>query len=147
MLKGLDPVLNADLLYILRAMGHGDELVIADANFPALTTARRLIRIDGVDGPRALRAVLSIMPLDDFVESPCLRMQVVDDPEAEPPVCRIYQGLIDEATGGSVMLARLERFDFYARAKAAAAVVQTGETRLYGNLILIKGIIRPTALN
>lgn len=143
MLRGLDPVLSADLLYVLRAMGHGDEVVIADANFPAMTMARRLIRLDGVDGPRALSAILSVMPLDDFTDSPCARMQVVDDRDAVPEVCRIYQSLLDEVDGAPVGLASVERLAFYERAKAASAVVQTGELRLYGNLILRKGVIRP----
>jgi L-fucose mutarotase len=143
MLKGLDPVLNADLLYVLRSMGHGDELVVADANFPALTMGRRMVPLDGVDGPRVLRAILSVMPLDDFTEAPCIRMQVVDDPDAEPEICRIYQGIIDEASGARIRLASLERSAFYERARAGFAVIRTGETRLYGNLIIIKGVIRP----
>lgn len=128
MLKGLDPVLGADLLYVLRSMGHGDEVVVADANFPALTMGRRVVHLDGVDGPRAVGAILSVLPLDDFTEAPCIRMQVVDDPDAEPEVCRIYQAIIDRATGARVRLASLERFAFYERARAAFAVAQTGET-------------------
>lgn len=144
MLKGIDPLLNADLLYALRAMGHGDELVLADTNFPATTVARRLIRLDGAEGPRALEAVLSVMPLDDFVPSPCHRIEVVGDPEAEPPVCKEYQQVIDRAEGGRFVLGRIERFAFYERARAAFAVVQTGERRLYGCVLLTKGVIRPT---
>ena len=143
MLKGLDPVLSADLLYVLRAMGHGDEVVIADANFPATSMGRRVVRLDGVDGPRTLRAILSVMPLDDFTDSPCLRMLVVDDPHAEPEICQIYQTVIDREGSPSVRLKGLERVAFYERAKAAFAIVQTGELRLYGNLMLVKGIIRP----
>ena len=91
MLKGLDPLLGADLLQVLRAMGHGDDLVIADANFPATTMGRRLVRLDGVAAPRALEAVLSVMPLDDFVAEPCGRIEVVGDPAAVPEVCREFQ--------------------------------------------------------
>ena len=143
MLKGLDPLLNADLLHVLRAMGHGDDLVIADANFPATTMARRLVRLDGVLAPRALEAVLSVMPLDDFVDEPCGRIEVVGDPDAEPAVCREFQKIIDRAEAGRCKLARIERFAFYARAREAFAVVQTGETRLYGCVLLKMGVIRP----
>lgn len=142
MLKGLDPLLTPDLLHALRAMGHGDELVIADANFPGASIARRLIRVDGCDGPALARAVLSVMPLDDFADAACFRMQVVDDPEAVPDVCAIYERLIQQAEGDGFRLASLERFAFYERARAAFAVVQSGEVRLYGNLILKKGVIR-----
>ena len=143
MLKGLDPLLNADLLHVLRAMGHGDELVIVDANFPATTTGRRLVRMDGVSATRALVAILSVMPLDDFVDEPCARMAVVGDPDAEPAVCKEFQEIIDRAEGGRFQLARIERFAFYERARAAFAVVQTGETRLYGCVLLKMGVIRP----
>ncbi|MGH6913913.1 MAG: RbsD/FucU family protein, partial [Geminicoccales bacterium] len=88
MLKSLDPLLGADLLHVLRSMGHGDDLVIADANFPAATMGKRLVRLDGVLAPRALEAVLSVMPLDDFVEDPCARIEVVGDPDAVPEVCK-----------------------------------------------------------
>ena len=95
MLKGLDPLLNADLLHVLRSMGHGDELVIVDANFPAAAMGRRVVRMDGVSATRALEAVLSVMPLDDFVDEPCARMQVVDDPDAVPEICQEFQTIID----------------------------------------------------
>ena len=143
MLKGLDPLLNADLLHVLRAMGHGDDLVIADANFPATTMARRLVRMDGVDAPRVLEAVLSVMPLDDFVDEPCGRIEVVGDPDAVPEVCQEFQKIIDRAEGGKFQLARIERFAFYERAREAFAVVQTGETRLYGCVLLKMGVVRP----
>ena len=144
MLKGLDPLLNADLLHVLRAMGHGDELVIVDANFPATTMGRRLVRMDGVSATRALEAILSVMPLDDFVDEPCARMEVVGDPDAVPEVCKAFQQIIDRAEGGRFQLARIERFAFYERARAAFALVQTGETRLYGNVLLKMGVVRPT---
>ena len=143
MLKGLDPLLNADLLQVLRAMGHGDDLVIADANFPATTMARRLVRMDGVDAPRVLEAVLSVMPLDDFVDEPCARMQVVDNPDAVPEICKEFQAIIDRAEGGRFRLAAIERFAFYERARQAFALVRTGETRLYGNVLLKMGVVRP----
>ena len=145
MLKGLDPLLNADLLHALRAMGHGDEIAVVDANFPAVTMAKRLIRLDGVDALRAVAAILTLLPLDDFIEHPASRMQVVGDPKAVPPVCREFQKLVDRAAGKPLPLAAIERHAFYERVKACYAVVATGETRLYGNLILTKGVIRPTA--
>ena len=143
MLKGLDPLLSADLLHVLRAMGHGDELAIVDANFPAASTGQRLVRMDGVSATRMLEAVLSVMPLDDFVDAPCARMQVVDDPDAVPEICKEFQAIIDRAEGRRLPLAKLERFGFYERARQAFALVQTGETRLYGNVLLKMGVIRP----
>ena len=143
MLKGLDPLLNADLLQVLRAMGHGDDLVIADANFPATTMGRRIVRMDGVAAPRVLEAVLSVMPLDDFVDEPCGRIEVVGDPDAVPEVCQEFQKIVDRAEGGKFKLASIERFAFYARAREAFAVVQTGETRLYGCVLLKMGVVRP----
>lgn len=143
MLKGLDPLLNVDLLHVLRSMGHGDDLVIADANFPAATMGRRVVRLDGVGSTRALEAVLSVMPLDDFVDEPCARIEVVGDPDAEPEVCREFQAIIDRAEGNRFRLAKIERFAFYERARQAFAVVQTGETRLYGCVLLKMGVVRP----
>jgi L-fucose mutarotase len=143
MLKGLDPLLNADLLPVLRAMGHGDELVIVDANFPAASMGRRVVRLDGVSATRTLEAVLSVMPLDDFVDAPCARMQVVDDPDAVPEICQEFQAIIDRAERGRFQLATIERFAFYERGRQAFAVVQTGETRLYGNVLLKMGVVRP----
>jgi L-fucose mutarotase len=143
MLKGLDPLLTADLLHVLRSMGHGDELVIVDANFPAATLGRRVVSLDGVSATRTLEAVLSVMPLDDFVAEPCARMQVVGDPEAVPAVCEEFQAIIDRAEGGRFRLAGIERFAFYERARQAFALVRTGETRLYGNVLLKMGVIRP----
>jgi L-fucose mutarotase len=143
MLKGLDPLLTADLLHVLRAMGHGDDLVIVDANFPAASMGRRVVALDGVSATRALEAVLSVMPLDEFVEAPCARMEVVDDPDAVPEICREFQAIIDRAEDGRFQLARIERFAFYERARQAFALVRTGETRLYGNMLLKMGIVRP----
>lgn len=143
MLKGLDPLLGPELLSILRAMGHGDELALVDANFPAAASAKRLVRLDGIPATRVLTAVLSVLPLDDFVDSPATRMAVVDDPEAMPEICREFAELIGKAAGRNMSLAAIERFAFYERARAAFAIIATGETRLYGNLLLRKGVIRP----
>jgi L-fucose mutarotase len=140
MLKGLDPVLGPDLLYVLAAMGHGDELVVADGNFPAATVARRLVRLDGVDAPRALRAILSVLPLDTFTR-PAAVMAVVGDAAAVPEPVREFQALVDAAAGRPVALEALERFAFYERARAAFAVIATGERRPYGNILLVKGVV------
>jgi L-fucose mutarotase/ribose pyranase (RbsD/FucU family) len=106
MLKGLDPLLGADLLHALRSMGHGDELVIVDANFPAASSGPRLVRLDGISATRALEAVLSVMPLDDFVDQACARMEVVGDPDAVPEVCKEFQEIIERAEGSRFKLAR-----------------------------------------
>lgn len=143
MLKGIDPLLGPDLLGILRAMGHGDEIVVADANFPARSIARpgRLIRQDGIDAPRAVRAIVSLLPLDDFVPAAAYRMAVVDMPGEVPPIAADFAAAL--ASGGYTgPIEAIERHAFYARARDAFAVVATGETRLYGNLILKKGVIR-----
>jgi L-fucose mutarotase len=145
MLRNIDPLLSPDLLRILAAMGHGDEIVIADANFPGDACARRLVRLDGIDAVRTLRAVLSIMPLDSFVDERAMSMAVVDDPGAVPPVVALFQSAIDEVADHPARIVPVERFAFYDRSRAAYAVIQTGETRLYGNVILKKGVIFPSS--
>lgn len=145
MLKNLDPLLNADILHALCAMGHGDEVVICDANFPADSVARqtvlgRLLRLDGVDAPRVARAVLSVLPLDTFVAHPAERMEVVGDASALPAVQREVQKEIDAAEGRPVPLAPVERFAFYERARQAYCVIATGEARGYGCFIFKKGV-------
>jgi L-fucose mutarotase len=142
MLKGIDPVLGPDLLAILRAMGHGDEIVVADANFPAAANARRLVRADGIDAVRLVTAIAALMPLDDFVPAAAFRMAVVDAPGEVPSITAAFAGaLADGGYTGSIEA--LERHVFYARAREAFAIVASGETRLYGNLILKKGVVRP----
>jgi L-fucose mutarotase len=143
MLRDIDPILSPDLLHILRAMGHGDELVIADANFPATSTGQRVTRLDGLEATRVLEAVLSVMPLDNFVSDPALTMQVVDDPNATPAVVAMFQDIINDTADHPAPIQSLERFAFYERAKDAFAVVQTGELRLYGNIIVKKGVVAP----
>lgn len=142
MLKGLDPLLSPDLLMYLRAMGHGDEIVIVDANFPADSRGQRLVRLDGVSATAVLDAVLSVMPLDEFVPEPAWRMEVVGDPAAEQPIFSEFRDIIARRESAGTRLGALERFAFYERADAAYAIVATGEGRLYGNIILKKGIIR-----
>lgn len=144
MLKLIPPLLGPDLLATLRAMGHGDEIVIADANFPASFLGPKLIRVDGRSATDVLDAVLTLMPLDEFVDEAAFGMAVVGDPDAREPIYDLFEEIIhrhEPAMGFST----LERFAFYDRARTAAAIVQTGENRLYGNIILKKGIIRPSA--
>lgn len=143
MLRGIDPLLSPDLLQALRAMGHGDHLVLADANFPAHSTGRKVIRCDGVDGPRLLQAILSVMPLDTYTALPALCMQVVDNPAEIPAVVVEYQETILAVADQPCTIAAVERYEFYDLAKAAFVVIQTGELRLYGNLILHKGVLTP----
>jgi len=141
-LKGIDPLLGPELLAMLRAMGHGDEVVIADANFPAAANARRLVRLDGVGSPRATQAILSVLPLDDFEPQAAFRMAVTDAPYSVPPVCRELDAAL-AAAGYDRGVAALERHAFYARAREAFGIVATGEPRFWGNLILKKGAIPP----
>ena len=150
MLKSIDPILNADVLHALRAMGHGDDLVICDTNFPADSVARqtalgRLLRIDGVTSGRAARAILSLLPLDSFVEKPALRMEIVGQPDDIPAVQKEVQAEIDAAEGRSWPMGGIERFAFYDLAKKAYCVIQTGERRFYGCFIFKKGVIPPDA--
>ena len=139
MLKGIDKLLTGELLKALCDMGHGDELVIADANFPAETVAKRLIRIPGVDGVRVAAAVLSVFPLDTYVDNPACVMDLTDSDKAKGMPEPVIWGEYAQLTG--VELGLIERFDFYERAKNAYLVIQTGEERQYGNLLLTKGVV------
>lgn len=150
MLKGIDPLLNADVLQALRAMGHGDDLIIADTNFPSDSVARqtrlgRLLRIDNTTAAQVVEAVLSVMPLDSFVEDSAARMEIVGAPEELPPVQQEVQKAIDAAEGKSWPMTSIERFAFYERAKQAYCVIQTGERRFYGCFAFRKGVIPPDA--
>ncbi len=142
MLKGIDPLLTPDLLRALRAMGHGDEIAIVDANFPAESCGPFVVRLDGIPATAVLDAVLSVIPLDDFVPEAAWCMEVVGDPQAEPPIFAEFRSSLARHQGPETKLGRLERFAFYARAAECFALVATGEARLYGNIILKKGVIR-----
>ncbi|KAJ54745.1 ribose ABC transporter [Actibacterium mucosum KCTC 23349] len=146
MLKGIDPILNADVLYALRAMGHGDDLIIADTNFPSDAIARQttLGRVLRIDRPVAevARAVLSVYPLDTFVDDSVGRMEVVGEPDTILPVMQEFQAEV-AAAGWADPALPIERFAFYDRAKSAYAVIQTGERRFYGCFALRKGVIPP----
>ena len=140
MLLGLDPVLSPDLLHALAAMGHGDRIALVDANYPA-TRGRRVVHLPGLGTPRVLEAVLSVFPIDTFIPDPCATMQVVGEPSAVPPVVAEMNAAL--ATAGAGRAVSLERHAFYAAVESAYAVVQTGERRFYGNILLTKGVVPP----
>ena len=142
MLKHLNSILSPDLLHALRQMGHGDEIAIVDANFPAYSQGPRVVRLDGVDAARTLEAVLSVMPLDDFTPEACWRMQVVGAPDEEMPIFAEFRAIIAKREGPQFKLASLERYAFYARTAKCFAVVATSERRLYGNIILKMGVVK-----
>ena len=137
MLKNMDKLLTGDLLKILCDMGHGDELVIADANFPTETCAQRLIRLPGIDGVRAAEAILSVFPLDTYSD-PAILMDMTDEDKRRMPKPEIWAKYHDAVV---VEPKKIERYEFYERAKKAYVVIQTGEERQYGNLILVKGVV------
>ena len=141
MLLNIDPVLGPDLLSVLRMMGHGDTIVIADANFPSYSMGSQVIRVDGVDATRMLQAILSLMPLDTYVEQPVRTMQVVGQPNEVPPAVAALRSVVAECGYADVSCGTLEREDFYASAKDAFAIVVTSERRLYGNVMLVKGVV------
>lgn len=150
MLKKLDPLLNADVLHAMRSMGHGDDLIICDSNFPADSVARataygRLLRIDSDTAARAARAILSLFPLDTFVDRPASRMEVSGKPAEIPDVQAEVQMEIDAAEGRSWPMGSVERFAFYDLAKKAYCVVQTGERRYYGCFAFKFGAVPPDA--
>ncbi|MGA0540574.1 RbsD/FucU family protein [Neotabrizicola sp. VNH66] len=139
MLKTINPLLTGELLAILSDMGHGDEIVITDANFPAAAVAQRLIRMPGITATDALEAVLSVLPLDDFVEQPAAAM---DAPGERPAIYPEFEAALLAAEGRPLVLEPVDRFAFYDRTKTAYAVIATGERRLYANIILKKGVLR-----
>ena len=141
MLKGLNPLLGPDLLKVLRAMGHGDEIVIADANFPASSLGPKVVRADGIGGVNLLTAILTHLPLDTYAETAAWRMAMVEDADKVPEICVTYQDIVTRLAG-KFSVAPLERFAFYERAKKAAYIVASGETAIYANIILKKGVVK-----
>lgn len=139
MLKNISPVLSPELLKILMEMGHGDEIVIGDGNFPAASVAQRLVRLDGHGVNEILEAVLKLMPLDTYVDAPVALMDN-GDPSDTPPIWEEYKKTVT-AEEGDKKFELVERFDFYERAKKAYAVIATGETAIYANIILKKGVV------
>ncbi|MGV3551759.1 RbsD/FucU family protein [Rhizobium sp.] len=146
MLRGIDPLINAELIHVLMLMGHGDELVICDVNHPAQsiatsTTYGKLVNVSGCGIAQAATAILKLMPLDTFVEAPVRRMLVVDDPDRQVPVFAAVQQVIDAAEGRRVKMEGLERFAFYEAAKRSFAIVRTSDPGPYGCFIFKKGVI------
>ncbi len=141
MLKNIPAILSPELLKILMEMGHGDELVIADGNFPGASIAKRLVRLDGHGVPDVLRAVLKLFPLDSYVDFPVSLMQVVPGDIVATPIWDEYRSLIKASGEPFKDFENVERFAFYERARSSYAVVMTGETALYANIILKKGVV------
>ena len=146
MLKNIDPLLNADLLWVLAAMGHGDDLALVDANHPADTVAshcivKKPLRVSAANMADVARAILTLFPVDDFTHDPVRRMEVVGAPDDVPPIQSEVQSVIDAAAGRSLPMAGIERYAFYDAAKKSFAVVQVNDARPYGCFLLRKGVI------
>lgn len=141
MLKGISPILSPELLKILMEMGHGDELCIGDGNFPAASIAQRLVRLDGLGVTEILDAILALFPLDTYVDAPVTLMQVVPGDNVDPVIWKDYEKIIRKHEGDK-KIENIGRFEFYDRAKKCYAVVATGESALYANIILKKGVVK-----
>ena len=139
-LKGISPVVSPDLLDVLNRMGHGDEIVFADAHFPGESQGVRVVRADGLKIPDLLRGVLPLFELDQYVPHPLAMMDAVPGDTLDPSVESRYMDAIHASTPKAALPEKVERFAFYTRAKTAFAVVMTGETAKYGNIILKKGV-------
>ena len=142
MLKGIPSVLSPELLKVLMEMGHGDEIVIADGNFPAASIAQRLIRLDGHGVPEILGAVMNFFPLDTYTDKPVGLMQVVPGDDVKPMIWDEYRDIINSYEPENCKIDFIERFEFYERARKAYAVVATGETAIYANILLKKGVVK-----
>jgi L-fucose mutarotase len=140
MLKGISPLISPDLLSVLARMGHGDEIILADAHFPADSFNDRVLRADGLKIPALLEGILPLFELDVYVPHPLVMMAAVEGDTLEPLVEESYLGAIHKSNPNVPAIERIDRFDFYDRARQAFAVVMTGETAKYGNIILKKGV-------
>lgn len=143
MLKHIPSVLSPKLLKILMEMGHGDEIVIADGNFPSAAIAQRLVRLDGHGVPEVLEAVMRFFPLDSYTEKPVALMEVVFGDPVVPTIWDKYRRILKKAEPQHCEIEFIERFAFYERAKKAYAVIATGETAIYANILLKKGVVLP----
>ena len=141
MLKGLDPLLIGELLHCLRDMGHGDSIVIADANFPASSLGLPVIELPVVDVMRATRAITSLLPIDEYTETPLVGMQVVGEPKTRLPVHEEFEKIVSDRAGRNVPIELVERLAFYERARSAYCTVKTGDLRAYCDIIIVKGVI------
>lgn len=140
MLKGISPLISPELLATLATMGHGDEIILADAHFPANSFNDNVIRADGLKIPDLLEAILPLLELDAYVPDPLVMMAAVEGDTLDPQVEADYRNAIDQHAPQAPAIARVDRFAFYARAEGAFAVVMTGETAKYGNILLKKGV-------
>lgn len=141
MLKGIPSIISPELLKILMEMGHGDELVISDGNYPAASNAQRLVRCDGHNVSELLDAVLALFPLDPYVEAPVVLMQVVAGDPVKTPIWEVFKEIVRKHEPVNNRFEFVDRFAFYEKAKKAYVIVATGEKALYANLILKKGVI------
>ena len=141
MLKNIPSIISPELLKILHEMGHSDEIVIGDGNFPAASNAKRLVRADGHGVPELLDAILQLFPLDTYVEAPVMLMQVTPGDDVDPVIWKDYRKIVDKHQN-NVNFEEIERFAFYERARDAYAIVATGESALYANVILKKGVVK-----
>ena len=141
MLKGISSVISPDLLKILMEMGHGDEICIGDGNFPAASNAKRLVRLDGHGVTEILDAILALMPLDTYVDAPVSVMAITPGDSVVPVIWDEYKRVIKEREGDK-KIQEVERYAFYEKARSCYAVVATGETALYANIILKKGVVK-----
>ena len=146
MLRHVDPIISAELLHVLMLMGHGDDIVVCDVNHPAVTIAKettygKLISVTGCKIPALTKAILALMPLDDFIEQPVMRMRVVGNPDGVVPIFAAMQHVLDESQRKPVNMGTYERFDFYAAAKKSFAIVRTSDPGPYGCFIIRKGVI------
>ena len=143
MLINIDPVLSPELLSVLQSMGHGDRLVLCDANFPAHSNNSNVVRLDGIDIPRAARAILTVFPLDSFVPNPVLRMEIDKKPDEINEVHQDLINIVKEVSGQNWKVGSIERQQFYEETKQEYCVVSTSETRPFGCFIFTKGVIKP----
>ena len=141
MLIGIHPLLTADLLHALASMGHGDEIAIVDANFPAARLGPPVIELAGASSPEALAAVLTVFPLDTDTVPAAVTMQVIDDPDAVPEAVGDFAAVFADSGLADWEIGSLERLAFYERARSASAIARTGELRPYGNIVLVKGVV------
>lgn len=147
MLKNVDPLLTPDLLAVLRSMGHGDEIILVDQNFPATSIARRLVDLSGARLDAVTTAVMSVLPVDRFIEPAVFRMGAVGDEATVLPVHAEFQSIVNDAEAREVSIGTLDRFAFYQRARDAFAVILTGDERAYGCFLVTKGVVwAPDAL-
>ena len=141
MLKGINPLLSPDLLHALASMGHGDSIAIVDANYPALSNAKRLIESRGTGAPAVLEAILTLLPLDTRVTPAVFTMEVSGDPTAVPPPVADFAAVLTDQGLADIEIGHLDRHAFYERSRNAFAIVRTGEQRRFGNILLVKGVV------